>query len=187
MSSSGVPVEQFTRGSTDPSRRPSADKPSVSIGAGQQLRPLRQMETSRVRMGIEEGGPSGVSQRDDLDHQLRRPPLPVSTTYLVRFHIPALALSADCLRGIKGMALNSSRPLNVLDYFRVPYQLFSDQEALLTSDEGTGLGRLVPADGGGGALYWPDLSKNALSTRALPPRVVRLDSLTISARVLPTD
>ena len=84
--------------------------------------------------------------------------------------------------------LNSSRPLTVLDYFRVPYQVLSDQ-AVFTSGERAVLGNLAAAEGtGAAALYWPDLSEGAeLSTQALPRRLIRLGSLTFSARVLPGD
>ncbi len=86
------------------------------------------------------------------------------------------------------MLLNSSRPLAVLDYFRVPYQVLSNQVLPLTKAEPAGMGRLFAGDGGSAALYWPDLAENAvLGNRALPRRLIRLGSLTLSARVLPAD
>ena len=89
---------------------------------------------------------------------------------------------------VGGMMLNSSRPLTVLDYFRVPYQASSDQVPPLASGERALLGRLVSAAGGTAALYWPELSEDALlSTQALQPRLIRLGSLWLAARVLPTD
>ena len=84
--------------------------------------------------------------------------------------------------------LTSSRPLTVLDYYRVPYQISSEQPPLLTSGERAVLGSLVSADGSRAALYWPDLSEDApASNQALQPRVIRLGSLTLAARVLSTD
>ena len=71
------------------------DEAWVSVTVGQQLRPLGPMETGRVGMSIHEGRPGGIVELDDLDHQLRRPLLRASQLTLVRFHIPALALSAD--------------------------------------------------------------------------------------------
>jgi hypothetical protein len=56
---------------------------------------LRLMKTGRVGMSIDEGRPCRVVELDDLDHQLRRPPIRASQLTLVRFHTPTLALSAD--------------------------------------------------------------------------------------------
>jgi hypothetical protein len=84
--------------------------------------------------------------------------------------------------------LNSSRPLSVLEYFRVPYQVSSDHLPLLASGERAVLGSLVSADGGSAALYWPELSEGApLSWQAPQTRLIRLGSLTLAARVLPID
>src|SRR5215218_8337184 len=86
------------------------------------------------------------------------------------------------------MMLTSSRPLTLLDYYRVPYQVNSNQVPLRSSGERAVLGRLVSADGGSAALYWPDLSDDApASNLSLQPRLIRLGSLTLAARVLPTD
>ena len=84
--------------------------------------------------------------------------------------------------------LTSSRPLTVLDYYRVPYQISSEQPPLPTSGERAVLGSLLSADGSRAALYWPDLSEDApASNQALQPRVIRFGSLTLAARVLSTD
>jgi hypothetical protein len=85
------------------------------------------------------------------------------------------------------MMLISSRPLTVLDYYRVPYQISSDQAALVNSGERAVLGSLVPADDSA-ALRWPVLSDDSpASKQASRPRLIRLGSLTLAARLLPTD
>jgi peptidoglycan/xylan/chitin deacetylase (PgdA/CDA1 family) len=86
------------------------------------------------------------------------------------------------------MMLISSRPLTVLDYYRVPYQIGSDQAALVNSSERAVLGSLVSADGSSAALHWPVLSEDSLASKqALRPRLIRLGSLTLAARVVSTD